>query len=433
MKTSKIFSLLYVIASFLFFIGCDNESITNTTPKDPAKAKERVTQANQILIPRIAMISSNQDPSTFDLSSANALYNEALQYDPTNLDAHFGAAITGVLTLFSDTTIRDLGSGNISFPLLSATEIISVLQRGDHKRISRLVENISAEDVQLLFQPSNSAAKVLAKSNNDNPLPSYFQNIVETKVLPVFIVAIQHLQQVTLDQDYAFLITPEMTGGADETTYRIDLTEIYLLLSLFQYIDAYGSIFVSYNIDYNSSAAASVIQAWTTGSPYLALRTNGTQHMKTARSNIVGAATSMKNGFTFLMNEPPHQEMDIIKYNPNEQQYYLNTIQSANETIAMFSGPSVIENGITVNLVNFFDSPISDFKTKLPAYTVTAQFNGFSGRYDAVLTWGASTYDTWVFPDPTFNGVLPEMTNQGLKQLLDINAATWQRSLILPG
>ena len=100
MKFSKIIFVLFIVPVLVFLAGCDKEGVTDT-PKDPTKAEERVNQANQILMLHIAMLASNPDPSALDLSSANALYNEALQYNPDNLDAHFGAAITGVLTILS--------------------------------------------------------------------------------------------------------------------------------------------------------------------------------------------------------------------------------------------------------------------------------------------------------------------------------------------
>ena len=106
-------------------------------------------------------------------------------------------------------------------------------------------------------------------------------------------------------------------------------------------------------------------------------------------------------------------------------------IESMNALVSELSGP-LTENGVTINLVNLFDTPITNFKAKLPAYTVTAVSNG-QGKYDAVLTWQAASFDKWIFPEPTFNGFLPGMTDSQLKQLLDINATTWSTTVTISG
>ena len=39
-----------------------------------------------------------------------------------------------------------------------------------------------------------------------------------------------------------------------------------------------------------------------------------------------------------------------------------------------------------------------------------------------IIIWGANTYQDWVaaWPDPTFNGIFPDMTCEDLVEFLDI-------------
>jgi hypothetical protein len=425
----RFFSLLSISIGISFLTGCKSQSPTDSTPKDPAKAVERVSQANQILVPRIGIIvSTGGDSSALNLSSANSLYREALTYDNDNLDAHFGTAMTELLTLFSDPSVAGLVGSRISF--VSPQRVISALKTGGYQQFPYPSVINVVESIKSLVQPSGAVRSLLAKTQVDNP-PSYSQNIVETKVIPVLADAIQHLQRITQSANYFFLITPQLMGTDSGPTYRIDLTEIYLLLAIVQFLDGDASWFASYNIDYSSATGASVTQAWQPSSPFLALRTNGAQHMKDTRSSYVGLAMSIKNGINFLMNDPPHTETDIITYNPQDQAQFKSTIQSMDTLLAEFSGPWSTA-GVTINLVNFFDTPITDFKAKLPPYNATAQLNS-SGKYDAVLTWQAVTFDAWVFPEPTFNGFLPGMADVHLKQVLGIDGGTWGRTVTIPG
>jgi hypothetical protein len=426
----RFFFLLSISIGISFLTGCKSQSPTDSTPKDPAKAVERVSQANQILVPRIGIIvSTGGDSSALNLSSANSLYREALTYDNDNLDAHFGVALTEMLTLFSDPSVS--GLGGLGIPFFSAQPVISALKVGGGYQQFPYPSVINdVESIKTLVRPSGAVRSLLAKSQVDHP-PSYSQDIVETKVIPVLADAIQHLQRITQNANYAFLITPQLMGTDSGPTYRIDLTEIYLLLAVVQFLDGEALWFASYNIDYSSASEASVTQVWKPSSPFLALRTNGAQHMKDTRSSYVGLATSIKSGINFLMNDPPHKETDVITYNPQDQAQFKSIIQSMDTLIAEFSGPWST-GGVTINPVNFFDTPVTDFKAKLPLYSATARLNS-SGKYDAVLTWQAVTFDAWVFPDPTFNGFLPGMTDVHLKQVLGIDGGTWGRTVTIPG
>ncbi|HTY09507.1 MAG TPA: hypothetical protein VMF88_00420 [Bacteroidota bacterium] len=428
----KMYSFAIITAAvcvFTLLSGCKSNSVTSSAPKDPAKAAALVNDANQILIPHIALIGTYPlDTAAFDLSSANSLYNEALTDDPDNLDAHFGAALTEVLTLFSDPTIASLQkSGEVSF---SAKPMLTIMKSGGVQEFTSPISSSVLNRIRSVMKPSLTAHALLAKSQAGQ-LPSYYQNVAETKILPVLADAILQLKQVTQNSSYQFLITPQMMGVDNGPTYRIDLTEIYLLLALFQFFDADASLFVAYNIDYNAASAASVTQAWQPSSPFLALRSNGAQRMKDTRAYYLGMASSITSGLTFLMNEPSHTQTDLIVYNPQDQSEFLSAIQSMDTLTALFSGPRA-EGGVTFNLVNLFDNPMTDLKTKIPPYTASSRPNS-SGTYDAVLTWQASSFDNWIFPDPTLNGFLPGMTDAELKQLFGINAATWMPSIVISG
>lgn len=72
---------------------------------------------------------------------------------------------------------------------------------------------------------------------------------------------------------------------------------------------------------------------------------------------------------------------------------------------------------IQVYLGKFFDNPVANPKASfMPAYTVTA-----SGTEDIKFKFNDSTYESFHFPDPTFGGMFPGMTNENLKKLMEID------------
>lgn len=433
MNINRFFIFVSALALFLAFSACEKKT-TEPTPS-PEDAAEKVSQANQILVPRIILLvnSGGADTSAFNVSAAASLYNEALAADPNNRDAHFGLALTDILSLGSDAQVRELFSENRLIITPAAMKAFLGRESSPSQPLSGLSSQLRDRIFSAPRQMFSSALGKRTADDADHRLPSFYQNIIEAAVIPKLASAIDHLIFVTQDPNYAFLVTPQMTGGTTTETYRIDLTEIYLLLALLQVLNGDASAFVAYNIDYNSADSAFVHTAWQVSSAFLAFRTNGGQRMRDARTYFVGMATSIQAGLNYLMNEPPHTETDIIRYNPNDAPTFQSVIAILDTVKLVLSGPYTPSGGPTINLRNFFDDAIPNYKQLLPSYSAGAQFNQFSMRYDAVIMWQAATFNAWIFPDPTLRGLFPGMTDAGLKQLFGLTSSGYSQTTIIPG
>ncbi|GEM_PF-2134587 len=428
--------LLFVIG--LYVGGCNKDEAPTAPQTDPQKARERVNQANQIFIPKLALLinSGGKDTAAYDMSAAKSLYGEALTADPDNLDGHFGYAATEVLLLNKDPEIRSM----FGTPLAQIRPVSSALSA--HPSAREMLESVigkpmfSLSSAPLPLSPQNFYQD-FGKAADSVPF-SYYQNIVETRVLPVLVNAIAHLTRITQNPNYAYYINPQSAGGMLSDSIRIDLTEIYLFLAITQAANAGGSLLVAYNVDYNSRDQAAVSDAWQTSSPFLALRSNGAQHMKDTKSNVIGMATNLQNGITFLLNETPHPGVDLIRYRPQDVQGLENALVVLDSVKTVFTTPIILQgdfnrdgypDSVAVSLSSFFDNAISDYKAKLPPYSVEVQQN-LDGTYSAVLVWQATSYSSWIFPDPTFNGFFPGMTDASFKQTFGVGAQWNQRWVV---
>src|ERR1041385_228922 len=127
----------FSIAALILLLGIQGCSDNSSSPPqaDPQKAKERVSQANQIFIPKLALIflSQGTDTSAYDMSAAKSLYGEALPADPGNLDAHFGFALTEILLLNKDPRVRAL-VGGLRSPAARTLPEMSFLNQGPSAR-----------------------------------------------------------------------------------------------------------------------------------------------------------------------------------------------------------------------------------------------------------------------------------------------------------
>lgn len=441
-KFTKAFIAVACLSSWII-AGCSKNESTTASSADQAKAVERVNQANLIFVPRLALVISSEgkDTTGFDMSAATSLYKEALTYDPDNVDAHFGIAVTEFFTVFSDPSLRSAFANLQSPTSLMSVSPFSVFDRkSGMERFGGLLNGSIKSNLAQVIDPMYPVkmARSHVMSVNGQPF-SYYQGLIETKVLPSLSDAISHLNIVTQHSSYIFYITPEEVGENIGDSIRIGLTEIYVLLATCQTVDAGASLVVAYNVDYDATDSSAVKAAWQPNSAFLALRSGGAQRMKDVRTNIIAAATSIQSGVNFLIQHPAN---GIIPYR-SEDAATLSELKSAMDSVKTYlSGPvqiSVSVGGnsqatttITVNLKNVFDNAIPNFKLKLPGYTVSIQPNGT--HYDAVLMWQAASFSQWIFPDPTFNNILPGITSDALlKQTFGITSSGWQPYVIIPG
>ncbi len=422
---SRILFIIASITSVLFlFSACKTDSPTEGET-NPTAAAEKVNQANQILIPKLVALSGG-DTTALDVSSAAALYAEALSLDANNKDAHFGLAITDIFSLGTNAEIRSLfGSlGFLSGPgILQSAASTSLSSYGGFMKDRLFTAFRGPLSSALGKGPSQQAA---------NP-PSYYQNIIETSLLPKLTSAVNHLTVVLENSTYYFLITPQLTNGAATETYRIDATEINLLKAVLQLGVTEASLVTAYNIDYDATSSTAVSQAWQPASAFLALRTSGSQRMKDARTSFVGAASSIQACLSYLMTESANPQTDLINYNPADQPAFQEVIKGLDTIKTFLSGPYTPPSGPTVNFKNFFDDAIPNYKQMVPPYTVSVQANPAPGYYDAILTWTAASYNTWIFPDPTMRGLFPGMTDANFKAFLGMTALDWQQTAVIRG
>jgi hypothetical protein len=430
-----IMAVTVLAAVFMAGCGSSGDEPTGPGPVDKQRAAERVLQANQIMMPRMAAIFGNHstDTSLFDMSSAIALYREALGYDNTNTQAHFGLALTELVNLASDRDVWTLIQGSTTLlPAIAQGPafLAGPYAAGVKKDAGMSVLPFSAGADAAL--PFSSFAGGLIPRTSAGHAPSYYQNIVETRVLPVTADVIAHLNVLTQYPDFAFYITSSMAGTELADSVRIDLTEVYVVLAAVRGLAAGCSFAVAYDIDYPDTSAAGVTQAWSVSAPFLQLRTNGVQRMKDTKAHMLGMASTIKDAIQFLEHQTPHPGVQLIPYRP-EDLPKLTQAAAAMDSLTRALTSTIQVSGVAMNIGSFFDNPISNFKQKFPAYTVDGAALLTSGRYGVVLRWQALSFGSWYFPDPTFNGLFPGMTDAALKQALGLTAYNWQPTVTIGG
>jgi hypothetical protein len=320
-------------------------------------------------------------------------FDEALEVNPNHCGALLGSAFTRLLTVLMDPEIGEIMGelfppepGRDGGPLLWCT------RRPDVERLIRRLER-DRQDFDF----------------------SRLQEFVEDTVLPALDVADQRLTRFEdLSCEVVLTIDVPDKAGRGRTTMEIeiDASDAYFMHTALDAVQAAGHAIAAYNIDVQEG------QSWydliEDDANFLNLRAGG--HMPAAYDELGQIADHLVDACNSLEGETDDQTTDLIGidegYLPLEYIVgpgAVDQIRGAGLALA-----DALENGLTVNPSDFdgsapdvdisidftalFLSPIADLRDYFPEHT-----------------W--SDPDTMevphpiVFPDPTFDGITPGMTN----------------------
>lgn len=443
MKKFYFLVCLSLLIGVFLMEGCE-EKVTEVEEAavDTAAAIQKVEQADEALEDKLYSLISTEfedveEPSDVDFSSPNSLYEEALQLDPNNSDANFGAALTELLIISADQDVNDAFDRWEAF-----LDTASIFERGISQSPSSRLNRGLPVRVRDLDIPPNTVGRVVfglfGLALSSPPQISEIQDLVENELLPRVDYALARLDVVDGFSDYQFTVTPKMQGDSYADSLEIDLTEIYGMEVVLNLLRFFTSVAISYDFNFATYDSAGLANTLARSSDFLTLRSDGTTHMASAKTAYLSATEKLEEGINFLKSETDPQDDDIIKIDPaGPAEADLDTVLAHldearqiltgdwNLTADFDDDPTTLET-VTFRWGALFDDPIEDFKALLPPYTVSVE-RDYYGDLVVEFEWEADNFDDWIFPDPTFGGVLPGMTDSELKDIFGITEEDWSK------
>lgn len=546
----KSFLYLLVLSTFIIFLGCEQveEDKNNTgTPRDSTGAAAKIVLANTQLENVLYDLTNDPDPespSAINFTAPYQLYREALALDSLNPTAHFGVGLLEILMLSRETSMQQIfDDWRDFFERDSMFEI--PLPSAMRRQPSKPMPVLSGADIAL---PVMSPLTIMKSMTNGNRImttdPSIrdLQDFLLANLVPRLSTAIQHLQFVANRTSFTFTVTPRMQGDPGEDVVYLDLTEINATLAALNTLKAQMLHMCSYDMGFDAYTSAGMRDAFAQNSPFMALRTGGTQRMSDAGNCWVAAIDALNRAITHLEAETGNQSRHLIKIDPNDGisradldsiKHYLPKVRQSFVTSERFTldadgSDTTPDVNLDISMRQFFHNPVSNLKALLPAYTVTldtgividdrhfwnnydinvvfptsgfyewvrvvemeygnviyqwenitmnlpelnsiwdsryqeyrnypfahlrleltpnfynmgmniAQVN-FNVSYDIVekmrwqpvITWQAATYQEWILPNPTINGLFPGITTDALfKETFGLSEDGWNRRTVL--
>jgi hypothetical protein len=275
------------------------------------------------------------------------------------------------------------------------------------------------------------------------------QALVSDFVEPALVDALSLLGEVD-DPEFVFFLTPGMQGEdpIGTPTLELDQSEVLALRAALETAVASIDVFLAYRTVPSPYGPAGFSAAMEEGSTFLSLDPGEAGRLTDARERLLRAVDLMDRAFDFMVAETDDQADDVVRYEPAGPPFDCDLeytgrafpcrmnrldVQDVRDVLAdiggMLAGPYTVVRGIglgsdddfllqdvVVDASKFFVSPISDLKALLPAYEVS----------EGDFHWVALAFDEWLFPDPSLNGILPNVTTTNELKAIVGGDGLWQ-------
>ncbi|MCC6551339.1 MAG: hypothetical protein IT279_14860 [Ignavibacteriaceae bacterium] len=417
------YSLLVLLT--LTLVSCSEEDPIGT--EDPTASKTKSDQATALLETEMFnMINNNynslSDLDQINMSAANSLFKEALTLDENNAQAQFGAAFTEFVMVYKDpdfnALIKDMDS--------------SFNQSNSLKKL--LSPTLLPGGTAGMQVPINEAGgvvfSIMKLAVKDPPLISRVQQVFRDKLLPRLDYAANLFAKLEANNSFKFVISGKMQGDPEIEAVALYPAEIYVMDAMMHGLKFAVDAFLVYKFDIPNYEQATLLAALNRNSTnFFYLAADGASRATAAKNDLNLMATKLLSGIASLESLSGTKPDAVIKIGNNgikqndldTTKKYLNKFKDAltqDVTLHLKDADSEGNNyDIRINLGNFFSNPVQNPKVSFfPAYTVEPR-----GTDDIEFRFDAQTYNEFTFPDPTFGGLFPGMTNNTLKRLLYID------------
>jgi hypothetical protein len=432
-KFASYFLPVALLAVTILFWNCKEAS-----PTEGDKNNNRIidtTQApgayeeleNQMYVMTTSSFHSTSDLDNINFTTANSLYKQSVAADPSSATANFGAGITEIYMIYADTVIKNA---------IKRWENSS-LETNSPSLFFQFKIPSGTQDMSVPTQAlAQNLAKIIQTAVVDPPLIGEMQDIMRDQLLPHINYTLARFEVVELNPNFEFTISGKMQGDIHQAPVYLDNTEVYIMDGVLRGLKALVEQFLVYRFElsaYNSQALVQALQPSNTSFFYLA--PDGVARSQSVLADINGAVDKFQSAINYLKSETDNQSDDIIKIghdgiHANDLDtalvYLAKAKQALSTTQSIVLYDADIDGNnytIQVNVANLYNNPPVNPKTAwLPAYTVDTASNG-----DIAWHWTGQDYNSFNFPDPTFSGLFPGMTNTNLKRILHIDEAfSWK-------
>ena len=468
-KRLSIMWAFLALAGLISFFGCGGDDNGGGPAPVPADLDSAYQELAGLMGEMIDTISSGNEmhPEDYDFTSLHGVFRNYEQTHPGDPKSSFGAALTSLLTLSTSEDLNALldtiiAMGDGGFPKLQG--IPNPTKMSSRREFFTFPTELPAAGVERNFMAQSYVA-LMARAISNPPKFSEIQQMIRDDFMPAVDNASRYMDKVLDDPDFVFWVTPEMMGETSDSI-EIDRADFLVFAAGLRVIKSFFHLAVAYDVDIPSYDLAGIAFIFDQSNNWMSLHLDGETQMTSARTDFLDAIGFADGAISALQNEPfsdPNQSNDLIVVNwyPSDYQEahsildsiqaYLTTTQTV---YADFDGDGGTEM-VSVDMSSLFDNPIDGIFSLLPPYTSEIgavqdtiwyywwYWDGYEYRMDSaisyidefyavIITWDADTFNDWAFPNPSINGLFPDVNSDvEFKSLFGLTPDMWQKQMQL--
>ncbi|MEE9441343.1 MAG: hypothetical protein V3V99_01590 [candidate division Zixibacteria bacterium] len=457
-KITKV--LICLLSASLFIFGACSEDDTTGGPTPPTVE----TDMDSIIVAFGAMMQAmfdsmeyaeNPQLDNFDFSQMHQIFVNYENLNPGNPQASFGAAITSMLSITQSQDLNDL------------IDTILVMDESGmfFKRHIPLPDKVSGTGAMIGFptdfESSGVEKNFLAQTNlalaslaiSNPPKFSEIQAIIRNDLMPAITSATTYMDHVLDVPNYVFWVTPEMIGETSDSI-EVDRADFLTFAAGLRVVKSFFHMAIAYDIDLPSYDGAGLAYMLDQSNNWMSLADDGETQMSSAKTGFLEAITFVDNALTALAAElisDPDQSNELIvtdwtAYDFIEAHVIIDSVQfymSGTQWVVADFDNDGFADSLQVDAANLFDNPIDGIFSLLPPYSteissfidttwISYDYNIFYvDTCDMVtITWDANSYEEWIFPNPSINGIFPGITTDAdLKEFIEVTALDWEKTI----
>ncbi|MCP4568109.1 MAG: hypothetical protein GY841_11070 [FCB group bacterium] len=471
--SAKIFGkiLLLVLTASLIFFGCSDDDETIIGDDTELNLDSALVELSDLMETMIDSVfeSGNSAPVDFDYSSLHSFFRAYLHAHPGDPTASFGASITTLMTFMTSDELDSMVgvvmdyADSVSGPFKMIVPNPAKLS-GKYDML-RFPTEISGAGVEKNFLAQSYFA-VLSKTLADPMDISDAQDFIKTEFMPALEDAIDYMDNILAQPNYIFWVTPAMMGQTSSDSLEIDRPDFLVFAAGLKTIKSFCHLMVAYDIDVPAYDSTALDYLFNQANGWMSLHNDGATHMASAKSEFLAAADMVDDALTALEAEQisdPNQSNDLIIADWSGAEYdeahdvidSITTYMTSPQWIVGDFDDDPSDDSVRVDASAIFDNPIDGLFDLLPPYTAeistavdtswywTYEWNGsyweevwYPEEYSfplITITWEANSFAEWEFPNPTINGILPDITTDAaFKDLVGLTADDWTKVMELP-
>ena len=390
MSLPRSFALLLVAA--LAASGCSKKSATAPTGGGTTPQQE-VDAGNSAL-------------ANGDVAGANSHYKAALALSPTNSQANLGAGVTEIYLVQNDPDViailNALGNPSLPAPDLRSKRASFLARMGLSSR--RRYDPVS--NARMMFRAFLTLV-------HEPPLVSEVQTVLKSAVLPRLQYAEDRLNVIENNPNFVWVVPDSLTGFYGPV--EVDLGDVRILDAVINNIQGTVGLLVAYDFDVPSYDHVRGDSLLASGTAFGQLHSDGATQLSAARTNLITATNEVDAAVTSILAETDDQSDDLIPIDALGTASDVSALRAQLDQIrSTLNGPTAFDfvnrlgspDQVTAYVGRFFTNPLADIKNYLPAHDFDPT------THDPFLL------DPITFPDPTFNGIFPGMTNARWQELI---------------